>query len=128
MKRLADGGELSGTVAIGRGDSVVYQESFGTKNSARTLYHLASVGKMFTAVAIGQLIEAGRLSFDDSIGKLLPHFPWHPVSRSITVRQLLSHSSGLGQSERAGDAIDSAFAVTPPTFPPGSGFLYSNDG
>jgi CubicO group peptidase (beta-lactamase class C family) len=135
LQRLADAGELSGTIAVARADSIVYQESFGTetrpggaKNSSATLYHLASVGKMFTAVAIGQLIEAGRLSFEDSIGKLLPQFPWHRASRPITIRQLLSHSSGLGQSERAGAPIDSAFAATPPAFAPGSRFLYSNDG
>jgi CubicO group peptidase (beta-lactamase class C family) len=135
LGRLTATGEFSGTVVITRSDSVVFEEGYGRAvqpagelNGAATRFHLASVGKMFTATAIGQLIEAGRLSLDDSIGTLLPQFKWAARSRAVTVRHLLSHASGLGQSERAGDPIDSTFAATPPAFGPGTRFSYSNDG
>lgn len=135
LSRLAQAGEFSGTVAIARGDSVLFEEGFGRAlrpagevNGAQTLFHLASVGKMFTAVAIGQLVDAGQLSLDDSLAALLPQLPWAAASRPITVRQLLSHTSGLGQSQRADIPIDSAFATTPPAFLPGSHFSYSNEG
>ena len=81
-----------------------------------------------TATAVGQLVDAGRLSWDDSLGVLLPLLPWSVPVRAIPVRQLLGHTSGLGQAEHAGRPIDSAFAATPPAFAPGSRFSYSNDG
>jgi CubicO group peptidase (beta-lactamase class C family) len=135
LNRLTVAGEFAGTVVVTRGDTVLFQQGYGRSvlpagemNGAATHFHLASVGKMFTATAIGQLMETHRISFDDSLAKLLPQFSWAHASRGITVRQLLSHTSGLGQAERAGDAIDSAFAAAPPAFTPGSRFSYSNDG
>lgn len=55
---------------------------------------VASLGKMFTAVAIGQLVDAGRTSFDDPIGRHLPALP--AEFRALTVAQLLTHTAGLG--------------------------------
>ena len=51
---------------------------------------------MFTSVAIAQLIEQGRLSLDDTVGELLAAHPWTAQARGITLRQLLSHTSGMG--------------------------------
>jgi CubicO group peptidase (beta-lactamase class C family) len=61
--------------------------------TADTVYALASVTKVFTATAVMMLVEEGKLSLDDTVGKLLPQLPaeWH----GVTVRQLLSHTSGL---------------------------------
>ena len=64
----------------------------GTKIRADSTYHGFSVTKTFTALAILQLEEKGDLSIDDSARRHLPHFP---CSGSITIRQLLSHSSGI---------------------------------
>ena len=55
---------------------------------------MASGSKIFIAVAILQLIEGKFISFDSTLGQLLP-FDWHHIDKNITVRQLLTHTSGL---------------------------------
>lgn len=64
--------------------------------SAATRFRMASLGKMFTAVAILQLADAGRLSLDDPLSRHLPEYPNQTVARAITLRQLLNHTSGTG--------------------------------
>jgi CubicO group peptidase (beta-lactamase class C family) len=61
-----------------------------------TKFNLASMNKMFTAVAIAQLIEAGRLHLEDTLATILPAYPNQEAARTITIAQLLSHSAGLG--------------------------------
>jgi len=58
-------------------------------------FNIASVGKMFTAVALAQQIEAGRLTFDMPVGTVLPDCPSARVRDSVSVRMLLSHRSGI---------------------------------
>jgi len=89
---------FNGTVLIAQYGKPIYQGAFGYKNfvsrdtlSLNTPFQLASVSKQFTAVAIMQLQEKGLLSYDDSIQKFFPGFPY----REITVRSLLTHRSGL---------------------------------
>ncbi|KAG0930793.1 hypothetical protein G6F31_016938 [Rhizopus arrhizus] len=60
-----------------------------------TQFRLASSNKMFTAVAILQLVQDGKLNLDDTIGKHLPDYPNKAVANNVTVRHLLSHTSGL---------------------------------
>ncbi|HEX8245881.1 MAG TPA: serine hydrolase domain-containing protein, partial [Longimicrobium sp.] len=95
------------------------------------------VGKMFTAVAVLQLAESGRLDLDAPVGRYVPSLP-PQVGQRVTARQLLEHSSGLGE---IGPALDSAMALTNTVpemvrlltdtalaFAPGSSFAYSNRG
>ena len=103
MRRLADADQFSGVVLVGKGDRVLLQGTYGFENpltrnriTTRTRFHLASQGKMFTSIAIAQLVERGKLSLDDTVGELLPGQPWTEQARAITLRQLLSHTSGLG--------------------------------
>ncbi|ETN95480.1 serine hydrolase [Zhouia amylolytica] len=93
---------FSGAVLIAKSDSVLYKKAFGyahighqVKNNTNTKFSYASVGKSFTAVAIFQLIEAGKLSLDDPIGKFFPDYPNEEAREAITIRLLLSHRSGL---------------------------------
>ena len=65
----------------------------GVRAEPRHVYALASSTKPFTAVAVGLLVDEGKLAFDDSIGALLPALP--PTWRGVTVAQLLGHTSGL---------------------------------
>lgn len=65
----------------------------GLLASPKTLWHVGQMTQGYTAVAIMQLVEMGKLSLDDSVGKLIPKAPasW----RDVTVRQLMAHVSGL---------------------------------
>jgi CubicO group peptidase (beta-lactamase class C family) len=91
---------LNGNVLIAQKGIVLYKNSFGLghfeKNGRDTLtdlskFQLASLSKTFTAVAVLKLQEMGKLNFTDSIQQFFPDFPYH----NITVRELLSHRSGL---------------------------------
>jgi CubicO group peptidase (beta-lactamase class C family) len=83
---------------------------------------------LFTAVAVAQLMAAGRFTPDTRASDLLPELPWSPAARAVTVRQLLEHTSGLGQAEHAGGDALAAVAAETPRFPPGTQWSYSNDG
>ncbi|MBR7784606.1 serine hydrolase domain-containing protein, partial [Undibacterium luofuense] len=95
--------EFSGAVLIAKHGQVLFESVCGeasqryhVPNKLDTKFNIASVGKMFTAVAIAQLVQAGRLSYDDTLDKFLDA-SWLPVavSKRITVSQLLNHTSGL---------------------------------
>jgi CubicO group peptidase (beta-lactamase class C family) len=107
--------------------------------TTRSRFHLASQGKMFTSVAIAQLVEQGRISLDDTVGELLPGHPWTEQARGITIRQLLSHTAGLGglfdrpayvQGQVFRNATErlAIFASEPLYFAPGERYSYSNEG
>lgn len=90
-------------VAIVKDDKVVYLRGFGTKHlgrndpvDAHTLFTLASTTKAFTAMALGVLVDDGKLRWDDPVVKCLPEFrvadPY--VTRELTIRDLLVHRTG----------------------------------
>ncbi len=96
------------SVAVSHGTTVRWANGYGLADieqfvpaKADTVYRLASVSKPITAVAVMQLIERGRLSLDDTVGKWLPDAPsvWHP----ITIEQLLTHQSGIRHYTAAED-------------------------
>jgi D-alanyl-D-alanine carboxypeptidase len=100
-------------------------------------FNLASASKMFTAVAVAQLIDAGKVRLDDAIGVHVKGLT--PEAAAVTVRQLLTHSSGLGNFfapqnlpaiEKARNASDLLPLVVTdkPSYPPGARFQYSNTG
>lgn len=99
----AAAGELSGVVLIARGDKVLVKKAYGyadreakIANTLDTKFHIASVGKMFTAVAIAQLVRAGKLSFTDTIARVLPDYPNKEIAEKVTIHQLLTHTGGFG--------------------------------
>jgi D-alanyl-D-alanine carboxypeptidase len=106
--------------------------------SASTIYRLASITKQFTAAAILRLAEEGKLSLDDRISDYLPDYP--APGRRITIRNLLSHTSGISDvtvlpilEESGGigytrDQIIDLVASQPLDFEPGTGHSYSNVG
>jgi len=100
---------FSGAILIAKDGRVVFRRAYGAASPRLgvpmrldTRLNTASIAKMFTAVAIAQLIEAGRLSYDDTIGARWPDFP-NPRIRPLTIRQLLSHTSGLGPNDYYND-------------------------
>lgn len=98
-------------------------------------FEIASLAKEFTAVAIMQLVERDQLSLDDTVGRFFPAITW---GDEVTVRNLLSHTSGLGNRTYSESySINSPFdrkqavtqlAATSLAFEPGSDYLYSNAG
>ena len=93
---------LSGVILVARDDRVLFSEAYGfadrtnnVPNRIHTKFRIASMTKMFTGVAIAQLASSNRLHFSDSVRKLLPSLStsW---SSTVTLHQLLIHTSGLG--------------------------------
>ena len=143
LTRLTDAGLFSGTVIIAQDGRPIFQKACGTRQRApgvpvvmETPFGLASMGKMFTGVAIAQLAQAGKLSFDDPVSKFLPDTPRQLTDR-ITLHQLLTHTSGLAPflDGKLFDAHRGAHAYSeyladifkePLVAPPGSKFSYSN--
>lgn len=91
-------------VAVVTGGDVVHTQGYGTRSvasdeavDARTLFRIGSVSKAFTAVALAMLVDEGALRWDDPVIDHLPEFRMHDpwVTRELTVRDLLTHRSGL---------------------------------
>jgi CubicO group peptidase (beta-lactamase class C family) len=93
------------TVAVAQGDELIYSKAFGYSDEANrvtatphTIFGIASITKSFTAVAVAQLAEQGKLSFDDPVVKHLPNFKL-PESENtgepITLHHLLTHTTGI---------------------------------
>lgn len=146
LDALAAEDALSGSVLVAQNGRVLLDWHAGLANrsaneavDAGTQFRLASSNKMFTSVAILQLVQAGELGLDDTIGKHLPDYPNKAVAAEVTVRQLLTHTSGLGDffgddfdqysaSLKTLDDYVQRFAKDAPQFTPGSQDSYSNYG
>lgn len=104
-KALRDWGVPGMSIAIVKDGKMVFSKGYGVKEKGKaektdekTLYAIASNSKAFTSAAIGQLVDAGKLQWDDKVTQYLPGFalcdPW--VSSQTTIRDLLCHRVGLG--------------------------------
>lgn len=147
VERLAKADLFSGTVLLAKGDKVLYSAAHGLASKAYkvpmridTKLNLGSMGKMFTAVAIAQLEQEGKLSFEDTLGKYLPDYPNKDAAQKVKIHHLLTHAGGIGDyftkefmdasRERFRTVRDffPLFADKPLLFEPGSRFRYSNAG
>jgi CubicO group peptidase (beta-lactamase class C family) len=143
---LAKKDEFSGVVLVARHGKVVLQKAWGlanretrTPNTFDTRFRIGSMNKMFTMVSTLQLVEAGKLSLDDTIGKLLPDYPNQDVASKVTVRNLLTHTGGTGDIfgpdfdknrltlRTHGDYLK-LYGARGLTHEPGAEFRYSNYG
>ncbi len=147
VQKLATADLFSGTVLLAKEGKTIYKQAFGTANKdfnvpnrIDTKFNLGSMNKMFTAVAIAQLVERGKLSFDDPLSKFIPDFPDKESAEKIRIKHLLTHSSGLGgyfsqkffESSRAlyrnVDDMMKLAREEKLSFEPGSRSRYSNTG
>lgn len=104
VAKRAEQGQFSGTVLLARDGRVMFSAAYGeadksfqVPNKLDTKFNLGSMNKMFTAVAVAQLAERGKLSFDDPISKHLSRGWLSPSdAERIQIRHLLTHTSGLG--------------------------------
>ena len=147
LDSLAASGEFSGVVAVQRGDRLVFQRAWGMRqrergaaNDTATAFNIGSINKVFTATAIRQLAAEGRLHLDSTLAEYWPDYPNPAVARRVTIRQLLSHRSGIGgdifaappgktrHALRHNRDFLPLFAARPLDFAPDSRQQYSNAG
>jgi CubicO group peptidase (beta-lactamase class C family) len=133
-------------VLVAKKGRIVYEKAFGNadlelKVAARPdmIFRLGSISKQFTAIAILQLIEQGKLGLHDSIQKFIKDFP--PKNHAITIEHLLTHTSGIKEytqldipdpfirrKDLSPKEVIDLFKNEPLEFQPGSTFKYSNSG
>ncbi|MDN3593474.1 serine hydrolase [Zunongwangia endophytica] len=95
---------FNGAILVTKNDSIIYKESFGyahektkEKITTESVFYIASVSKQFTAMGIMMLQEQGKLSYDDKIKDIFLDYPTY--LKTVTIRQLLNHTSGLTDTE-----------------------------
>lgn len=105
-KVVQDFGIAGLSVSVVKDDKVVYAKGFGVREIGKpakvdenTLFAIGSNTKAFTSASLGMLIDDGKMSWDDKVTQHLPWFELYDpyVTREITVRDTLSHRSGLGR-------------------------------
>ncbi len=145
LEALSQSDRFSGAVLLAKGDRILFEQAYGfadhacgARNRVDTRFNLGSMNKMFTGLAIVQLMQQGRLAPEDTILKLLPDYPNKDTGAKVTVDQLLTHTSGLadffskeflesnlGRYRRLSDYLP-VFADKPLRFEPGSRYSYNN--
>lgn len=145
--QLGKHGEFSGAVLVTKNDKPLVERASGlasieyrVANHIDTSFNIGSIGKLFTQVAILQLMQSGKIAPTDTIGKWLPGYPNADAAKNVTVAQLLGMRSGIG--DFFGPEFAAAphgrirtlqdylpfFAAKPLAFRPGTDQLYSNGG
>jgi CubicO group peptidase (beta-lactamase class C family)/D-alanyl-D-alanine dipeptidase len=132
------------SIALIDDQQVVWSQGFGLANpdaktpaSADTIYRVGSVSKLFTDTAVMQLVEQGKIDLDAPVTRYLPDFhPRNPYNKPITLRELMSHRSGLVREPPVGHYFDSTNVSLQATvesvnqtalvYPPGTHTKYSN--
>ncbi len=134
------------SIALVDGNQIVWAEGFGFQDAdhkipatVHTVYRVGSVSKLFTDIGVMQMVEAGKLDLDAPINKYLPDFhPKNPFPQPITLRELMSHRSGLLREPPVGNYFDpteptlqatvQSMNSTELVYPPGTHLKYSNAG
>jgi CubicO group peptidase (beta-lactamase class C family) len=146
LAKLVGADLFSGTVLVAENGLPIFKKAYGMTNLTGnipnrldTAFSLGSMNKMFTAIAIAQLAEQGKLSFGDLISKHLPDYPNQAVAEKVTIHQLLTHTSGMGDFMNDKFRASSVnlrtvkdffpfFVDDPLSFEPGQEWDYSNAG
>lgn len=146
LEERAKSGAFSGVVLVTRDGVPIYCAAHGLSNRARnvpntidTRFNLGSMNKSWTAIAIAQLVEQGKIDLDATVGRYVPDLPNQSIRDRVKVRHLLSHTSGMGTYFRNGFLRDKVFANSPAdyvsyyaddslAFTPGARMRYSNAG
>jgi CubicO group peptidase (beta-lactamase class C family) len=133
---------FNGVVLLADSNKVIYEHAFGKANlqtnenlEPGTKFRLGSMSKQFTSFIMLQLIDKGRLSFNDHLAKFIGAFD-QPDKQNITIRNLLTHTSGLADYTNLKnfndkiyyneDSIVKMIASSELSFPPSSSYGYSN--
>jgi CubicO group peptidase (beta-lactamase class C family)/D-alanyl-D-alanine dipeptidase len=143
---MADKGLPGVAVALVQGREILWARGFGEADPATkrpmtpdTLLRVGSVSKLFTDVAVMQLVERGELDLDAPVTRYLPDFtPGNPFGTPVTLRMLMAHRSGLVREPPTGSYFDPApgtladlvrgLNTTALVYQPGTRTKYSNAG
>jgi D-alanyl-D-alanine carboxypeptidase len=136
---------LVGRIADGKG-TVLFEQAYGLADRAGnvastvdTRFRNGSMNKMFTATAILQLVQAGKIDLNAPLGKYVTDYPNRDVATKVTIHQLLTHTGGTGDifgpdfaarrlELRTHDDYIALYGQRAPGFEPGSQYSYSNYG
>lgn len=140
IKPYVAAGDFSGVVLIAQGDQMLVEKAYGkadfqhdVANRIGTRFRIASLSKTFTAAATELLTAQGKLSLKDHLSKYVSGIP---NGDKITVEQLLTHESGVGELDAADmyrdclthEELIRRLRAVPPLFLPGTDSHYSNEG
>lgn len=146
LEKAASNDAFSGAVLVAKNGQEIFRKAYGlanknanSPNNVETKFNIGSMNKMFTAVAVAQLAERGKLSFADTISKHLPDYSNKAIAGKVTIHQLLTHTSGMGnyQNEKYFAQLDKMktvadllplFVNEPLDFEPAARWQYSNSG
>lgn len=144
--RLAVDDQFAGVLAVGHDGRARMSASWGDadrthsmKHMPKTRFRIGSMYKMFTAVAILQLVEQGQVDLDAPLARYLPDYPDTPLAEQVKIRHLLTHTGGTGdiftdayQAQRSAVREHAdylrLFGERDTEFTPGSREVYSNYG
>jgi CubicO group peptidase (beta-lactamase class C family) len=130
LETQAKNGAFSGVVLVTRNGAPLFSATYGMADRARkvpntldTRFNLGSMNKMWTAIAIAQLVEQGKVDLDATVGTYVPDLPNQAIRETVKVRHLLSHTSGMGTYLRNGFLRTKFYAAKAADFVP----YYAND-
>ena len=145
-EELAGADEFAGAVLVAKDDNVLFSQAFGLAdreegipNTIQTRFRIGSMNKMFTAVAILQLVEDGKVELMAPLSKYLTDYPNQDVATKVTIHHLLTHTGGTGdifgtsfethrgELRTLADYVE-LYGDRGLAFEPGSRFSYSNYG
>lgn len=145
MQAYYDQGKFSGSVLVARQGKILLDKGYGYRNykdsslhDPHTVFQIASVTKQFTSTMVLKLVELKKLALTDKVSRF---YPGYPHGDSITIEHLLSHTSGIWDYTRDGNARNPPagrslsvaetvkfFKDKPLDFSPGTNWSYSNSG
>jgi CubicO group peptidase (beta-lactamase class C family) len=146
LERDSGADRFSGAILVAKGEKVIFEQAYGMAdrekkipNQLSTQFRIGSMNKMFTAVCILQLVQAGKIQLSDSLGKYLTDYANKNVASKVTIHDLLTHTGGTG--DFFGPEFDAhrlelktlqdyvkLYEKRDVKFEPGSKFEYSNYG
>lgn len=103
LEHDATADRFSGAALVAKDGKVLFQQAYGMAdrekkipNTVNTKFRIGSMNKMFTAVSILQLVQAGKIQLTDPLGKYLPDYANKNVATKVTIHELLTHTGGTG--------------------------------
>jgi D-alanyl-D-alanine carboxypeptidase len=146
LEKDASTDNFAGTVLLAKDGKPIFTGAYGmadrekkTPNTLNTKFRIGSMNKMFTAVSILQLVQAGKIALNDPVGKYLTDYPNKEIATKVTIQHLLTHTGGTGDffgPQFEAHRLDlktlqdylKLYGERAPEFAPGSRWVYSNYG